>query len=474
MATVKGDVHDIGKNIVAVVLQCNNYEIIDLGVMVSSHTILDTAIKENVDIIGLSGLITPSLDEMVSVAEEMKRRNMTIPVMIGGATTSKKHTAVKISPDSDLPVVYVTDASRAVQTVENLMKHEDDFMDSIHTEYESIRNNFHNNLHKPKYISLSKARENKFIIDENYLPPKPLKTGVHIVDSISLDDLIDYIDWTPFFHAWELHGTYPKILNDEKVGEQAQILFNEGNTLLDEIVSNKTISIHGVYGIFPANSIDETITIYTDENRDETLEELVHIRQQMDKGKNGNNYCLADFVTSLEQKANDWMGAFAVMVGPEVKSLYEKYEADHNDYAAIMLKVLADRLAEAFAEKLHYEIRKNIWGYEPHESLTNDELIKEKYIGIRPAPGYAACPDHTEKEKLFELLNVEKNIGLKLTENYAMDPVSAVSGWYFSHPKSTYFSTGKIKHDQIELISKAKNWDKQITEKWLATILEYK
>ena len=474
MATVKGDVHDIGKNIVAVVLQCNNYEIIDLGVMVPLHIILDTAIKENADIIGLSGLITPSLDEMVSVAEEMTRRNMTIPVMIGGATTSKKHTAVKIAAESNSGIVYVTDASRAVQTVENLMKRRDEFMDNIHTEYETIRQQFHDKSHKPNYLSLVDARQNKFKIDENYIPTKPLKTGVHIIDSISLEDLIDYIDWTPFFHAWELHGIYPKILNDEKVGEQAQILFDEGQALLNEIVSKQSLSIHGVYGIFPANSNNETITIYGDDSRTETLEELVHIRQQIDKGKNGRNYCLADFIASTELKVDDWVGAFAVMVGPEVESMCKQFEADHDDYSAIMIKVLADRLAEAFAEKLHSEIRKKMWGYEPSESLTNDELIKEKYIGIRPAPGYPACPDHTEKQKLFELLNVEKNIGLKLTENFAMYPVSAVSGWYFSHPKSTYFSTGKIKRDQIESISKIKNWDKQKTEKWLAPILEYK
>ena len=469
MATVKGDVHDIGKNIVSVVLQCNNYEVIDLGVMVPVKKILDTALAENVDIIGLSGLITPSLDEMVGIAEEMKRLNIQIPLLIGGATTSKKHTAVKISPENDSPIIYVTDASRAVQTVDKLLKNKINYWEEIQSEYFTIRDQYFNNKKSHDFLSLESARQNKFFLDENYVPPEPNKMGVHLVKNIHLKDLVDFIDWSPFFHAWELHGTYPKILNDEKIGLEAQSLFKDGKALLNKIIEENLLTIHGVFGIFPAQSQNEIIHIYEENNSGNEIEQLIHIRQQMDKGKKGINYCLADFI----KPKNDYLGAFAVMVGPELESICKKYEAEHDDYNAIMIKVLADRFAEAFAEKLHEDIRQKYWGYEPNENLSNEDKIKEKYIGIRPAPGYPACPDHTEKEKLFKLLDVKNNIGLSLTENFAMNPASAVCGWYFSHHNSKYFSTGKIQKDQIESISNIKNCKINETEKWLSPILGY-
>ncbi|MBC8197964.1 MAG: methionine synthase [Candidatus Marinimicrobia bacterium] len=473
MATVKGDVHDIGKNIVSVVLQCNNYEVIDLGVMVPAKLILDTAIKENVDIIGLSGLITPSLDEMVSIAEEMKRRKINIPILIGGATTSKKHTAVKISPENNAPIVYVTDASRAVQTVENLMKDKTQYWNNIQSEYFKIRELYFNKTNTLTYLSLLSARKNKFKIDESYIPPTPNKTGIHIVNNIELKDLEPYIDWTPFFHAWELRGTFPEILNDIKIGNQAKSILNDGKRLLRTIIKEKLLSIHGVFGIFPAISKNESVIIYDEKDKSFEIETLIHIRQQMKKGKSSINYCLSDFILPKLENKQDWIGAFAVMVGPEINSICEKFESNHDDYNAIMIKVLADRLAEAFAEKLHEDIRKKHWGYESSEKLSNEELIKENYSGIRPAPGYSACPDHTEKSKLFKLLEVEKNIGLNLTENFAMTPLSAVCGWYFSHSKSKYFSTGKIQKDQIESISNKKNCNIKEIEKWLSPVLGY-
>jgi 5-methyltetrahydrofolate--homocysteine methyltransferase len=474
MATVKGDVHDIGKNIVSVVLQCNNYEVIDLGVMVPVKTILDKAIEENADIIGLSGLITPSLDEMVSIAEEMKRRNLSIPLLIGGATTSKKHTAVKISPENNSPIVYVTDASRAVQTVGKLLKDKKQYWGDIQTDYFKIRKQYFNKSNIPPFLSLLNARKNRFRINKNYIPPSPLKQGIHLVNNIQIQDLVDYIDWSPFFHAWELHGTYPKILNDKKIGEQAKSIFTDGQQLLKKIIKEKLLSIHGVYGIFPASSKEESIIIYDEKNPIIEKEKIIHIRQQMVKGKSNFNYCLSDFICPEIENIKDWIGAFAVMVGPEVQSISKMYESNQDDYNAIMIKVIADRLAEAYAEKLHEDIRKKYWGYESLKKSSNEELMNENYSGIRPAPGYPACPDHTEKQKLFKLLKVEKNIGLKLTENFAMTPVSAVCGWYFSHPESKYFSTGKIQKDQIKSISNYKNCKINETEKWLSPILGYK
>lgn len=475
LATVKGDVHDIGKNIVGVVLSCNNYNVIDLGVMVPAIKILDKAEEVNADLIGLSGLITPSLDEMVHFAGEMKRRNTQIPLLIGGATTSKKHTAVKIDPENESPVVYVTDASRAVQTVANLLKNRISYLKEIQADFEIIRDNFHSPEKKPTYIPLAEARNNRCILNwKTYHPPKPNLLGVHVVDSFTIKDLETYIDWSPFFHAWEIRGTFPAILKDEKTGEQAKSLYQDGLKYLHEIIDGLKLSIHGVYGVFPAQCSDESIFIFQDESRLLKIIELNHLRQQMKKAGNEPNYCLSDFIAPVDSGINDWIGAFAVMVGPEIPDLCAQYEKDHDDYSAIMIKVLADRLAEAFAEKLHEDIRKLHWGYAKNEMLSNAEFIKEKYRGIRPAPGYPACPDHTEKRKLFDLLDVEKNIGLELTENYAMKPVSAVCGMYFSHPESKYFSTGKIQKDQIESVSKIKGWAIEKTEKWLSPVLAYK
>ncbi len=474
MATVKGDVHDIGKNIVAVVLQCNNYDVIDLGVMVPAEKILQTARMEKVDIIGLSGLITPSLDEMVHVAKEMQRQGFTCPLLIGGATTSRAHTAVKIEPHyQNSSVVYVTDASRAVGVASNLLSGElaTDYKASIRAEYVEVRERHKGKEAKTLQHSLEKARENKHVWANN--PVKPSFLGVKVIDNVSLATLAEYIDWSPFFQTWELAGGYPKILNDAVVGEEARKLFADAKEMLEKIIAENWLQNRAVIGFFPANSIDDDIQLFTDESRGEVLETLHHLRQQNVKAPGRPNYCLSDFVAPLESGVVDYIGAFAVTTGIGIETKLEKFAANHDDYSAIMLKALADRLAEAFAEYLHLQVRKNYWGYASDEDLDNDALINENYKGIRPAPGYPACPDHTEKAKLFSLLNVTENTTIELTENFAMYPASAVSGWYFAHPQAQYFNVGKIDKDQLADYARRKNMTEDVAARWLVAHLNH-
>ncbi len=477
MATVKGDVHDIGKNIVGVVLGCNNYQIIDLGVMVPANTILNKAIEHNVDIIGLSGLITPSLDEMVHVAKEMERRGMKIPLMIGGATTSKTHTAVKIEENYSGPVIHVLDASRSVAVASALLSKEGttrvDFLAKTSVEYERVRVARGNRKSSKKYLSIIQARENKLNIDFSEPAKKPSFLGTRVFNNYNLEELTEYIDWTPFFKSWQLHGKYPAILNDDVVGEEAQKLFNDARSLLRRIIDEKWIEARAIVGFFPANQINDDDTIVFDP-ADENIEltKLCHLRQQNKKAPGQKNFSLADFVRPKES-GPDYIGAFAVTAGLGIEKHVKNFEQNHDDYNAIMLKALADRLAEALAERMHERVRKEFWGYASDEKLKNEDLIKESYKGIRPAPGYPACPDHTEKSKLFELLEVEKNVGIKLTESYAMFPAAAVSGWYFSHPDSKYFGLGKIAKDQVESFATRKNMSIEEAEKWLAPVLNY-
>lgn len=477
MATVKGDVHDIGKNIVGVVLQCNNFEVIDLGVMVPAQKILDTAREQKADIIGLSGLITPSLDEMVHVAKEMQRQDFTLPLMIGGATTSRAHTAVKIDQSYEHPVVHVKDASRAVGVSTKLLSVDmkEKFSNKIKTEYEALRERHKGKQSKIKWLTIDQARENHFKTDwGNYVPTTPKKLGITVFEDYSLTELKDYIDWTPFFIAWELAGKYPRILNDKIVGEEATKLFNDAQLMLDKIISEKWFTAKGVIGLFPANSIGhDDIEVYTNEDRDGLLETLHSLRQQTQRPPGQPNYALADFVAPEELHVKDYIGAFACAAGFGMEDRIKAFEDDHDDYSAIMLKALADRFAEAFAERLHQRVRTELWGYNDDNDLDNDALIAEKYQGIRPAPGYPACPDHTEKPKLWKLLDVEKNTGITLTDSYAMYPTAAVSGWYFSHPDSRYFGLGKINKDQVENYAKRKGFSLQETERWLAPNLGY-
>ncbi len=477
LATVKGDVHDIGKNIVGVVLQCNNYEIIDLGVMVPAETILRTAREENADIIGLSGLITPSLDEMVHVAKEMERQAFNIPLLIGGATTSKAHTAVKIDPAFNRDqVVHVTNASRAVNVASSLLgSKKAGYVQEIQAEYQAVRERHAARMNDKRRITLDAARKNKFHIDwDKYTPPAPLQPGIHVFDNIALSDILAYFDWTPFFHSWELAGRYPRILNDEVVGEEATRLFNDAQTMLKDLVEQKRLTAKAVIGIFPANSIDhDDIELYTDDSRSEVLMQLHHLRQQMEKVAGKANLCLADFVAPKDSGKRDYLGAFAVTAGHGCDALVAQYEADHDDYNAIMVKALADRFAEALAEMMHEKVRKELWGYEAAEQLSNDDLIAEKYKGIRPAPGYPACPEHTEKGLLWKLLDVEKHTGMTLTDAYAMLPTAAVSGFYFSHPESQYFGVAKISEDQVESYAKRKGMEMKEAERWLAPNLGY-
>ena len=460
MATVKGDVHDIGKNIVGVVLQCNNYEVIDLGVMVPTEKILQAAQDHNADIIGLSGLITPSLDEMVHVAKEMKRRGMDLPLLIGGATTSKAHTAVKIEPQYDHPVIYVTDASRAVGVAGRLLAPnlKAAYVAEIREEYEKVRER--NAKRRPKAADLdyTQARKRRFRTDwTSFTPVKPQVLGLKTFDNYDLEELVERIDWTPFFMSWQLAGKYPKILEDKVVGEAARNLFADAKVMLRKLIDEKRVQARGVIGLWPANSVDDdVIEVYADESRTEVVERLHHIRQQTTKGRDGICYSLADFIAPKESGKADWIGGFAVTTGHGVDELSKAYEAAGDDYNAIMVQALTDRLAEAFAERMHERVRKEFWGYVPEETLDNDALIAEKYQGIRPAPGYPACPDHTEKATLFRLLDATENTGLALTENFAMWPAAAVSGWYFAHPQSKYFSTGKITRDQVEAIAQRK------------------
>ncbi|EMR12302.1 B12-dependent methionine synthase [Methylophaga lonarensis MPL] len=477
MATVKGDVHDIGKNIVGVVLQCNNFEIIDLGVMVPAQTILDTARKENVDIIGLSGLITPSLDEMVHMAKEMQRLGFDMPLMIGGATTSLIHTAVKIDPNYHGPVIYVKDASRAVGVAQHLVSKisRDEFVSKLKQDYADKRERHQGRKNQRPMLSLAAARANKSKIDwASYQPTVPKQPGIQVFDDYPLQELVDRIDWTPFFQSWELAGRFPRILQDEIVGEHATHLFNDAQKMLQQIVDEKWLQARAVIGLFPANSVgDDDIEIYTDDSRSEVLMTLHSLRQQGERPPGRPNAALADFIAPKDSGVADYIGAFAVTAGIGIDEHVERFEEDHDDYHSIMLKALADRLAEAFAERMHELVRKQIWGYVPDEQLDNEALIDEKYQGIRPAPGYPACPDHTEKGLLWDLLDVEKRIGMTLTESFAMLPTAAVSGFYFAHPESRYFGLGKIQQDQVEDYAQRKGWDLATAERWLAPALSY-
>jgi 5-methyltetrahydrofolate--homocysteine methyltransferase len=469
LATVKGDVHDIGKNIVGVVLGCNNFEIIDIGVMVPCDKILDVAQKENVDIIGLSGLITPSLDEMVFVAKEMKRRGMKQPLLIGGATTSKIHTAVKIEPNYDEPTIHVLDASRSVPVVSSLLNPESKikFVEDLRAEYEAMRVRHQGKQVSKDYLSIEDARKNKLQLDwSTYNPPKPTFLGTKVFEDYDLAELRKYIDWTPFFSTWELHGKYPNILEDKIVGDEAKKLFNDANALLDKIIAEKWLTAKAVVGFFEANANTDDIIL-----KDETR--LHHLRQQNKKGEGLPNYCLSDFVAPKESGKQDYIGGFAVTAGIGIEKWLKHFEDNHDDYNKIMLAALADRLAEAFAERMHERVRTEFWNYVKEETLSSEELIKEKYQGIRPAPGYPACPDHTEKPMLFKLLDAEKNAGIILTESNAMYPASSVSGWYFSHPDSKYFGIGKIAKDQLQDYAQRKNMQQEEMERWLQSVLNY-
>ncbi len=467
MATVKGDVHDIGKNIVAVVLGCNNFEIIDLGVMVAPEKIIEAAIRENVDIIGLSGLITPSLDEMVYLAKEMDKLNIKIPIMIGGATTSRAHTAVKIAPEYKQTVVHVNDASRAVTVASNLLHKETNgsYVKAIREEYDDLRDKYLNRSRDKNYLTIEEARKNKFQIDwKNYQPTKPNFIGTKVVD-VEISELIPFIDWTPFFQSWQLFGKYPKILVDEVVGEQATSLFADAENMLAKIVSDKWFTAKGILGIFPANTInDDDIEVVNSSG----VEKFLTLRQQSQKTAGAPNIALSDFIAPKDTGIDDYVGCFCVSTGFGVEEKAKEYEEDLDDYNSIMVKALADRLAEAFAEYLHLKVRKEIWGYDSDENLNNNELIKEAYKGIRPAPGYPACPDHLEKPTIWKLLNVEQEIGVVLTESIAMWPASSVSGYYFANPQSKYFGLGKIKEDQVIDYAKRRGISTEVATKWLS------
>lgn len=502
LATVKGDVHDIGKNIVGVVLACNNYEVIDLGVMISCDKILAAAKEHQVDIIGLSGLITPSLDEMVYVAKEMERLGFTVPLLIGGATTSRIHTAVKIDPHYSGPVIHVLDASRSVPVAGRLLQSEltqNQIFTEIKQEYEELRISHAARQKDKNYLSIAQAREKPSGIDwTGFTSSQPSFLGVKYFQDYSLAEIAKYIDWTPFFSTWQLSGKYPKIFENETVGEEARKLFNDAQALLAEIIDQKLLTAKAALGFFPANSFGDDIILhdftekinevpcekhgahrkvdYTIEPKDHLSDSsywLHHLRQQGQKASNLPNRCLSDFVAPIEGKTTDFIGAFAVTTGIGIEALLEKYEKQHDDYNSIMVKALADRLAEAFAELMHERVRKEYWGYAQNETLTNEDLISENYQGIRPAPGYPACPDHTEKRRLFELLDAESQIGIQLTESYAMYPASAVSGFYFSHPESTYFALGKIAKDQVIDYAERKNMPLEEIERWLSPVLNY-
>jgi 5-methyltetrahydrofolate--homocysteine methyltransferase len=477
MATVKGDVHDIGKNIVGVVLQCNSYEVIDLGVMVSAEKILQVARDEKVDIIGLSGLITPSLDEMVHVAKEMQRQDFHVPLLIGGATTSKIHTAVKIEPQfkNDI-VVYVQDASRAVGVASALLSKEQKpaYVANIRAEYDQVRVKRAANQTERKLVSITAARENKFQVDwAGYTPPKPKTLTPLVFNDYPLDELVERIDWTPFFRSWELAGKFPAILTDEIVGEECTKLYADAQAMLQQMVAEKWVQAKAVVGFFPANAQGDDVVLYTDESRTQTLSVLHNLRMQMERNGQQPNFCLGDFVAPVESGKADWMGVFAVSTGFGIEPHLKAFREKHDDYSAIMLEALCDRLAEALAERMHERVRKEFWGYAADETLDNNAMIAEKYQGIRPAPGYPACPDHTEKGTLWTLLDVEANTGMIITESFAMYPAASVSGWYFSHPDSRYFGIGRIARDQVEDYAKRKGMTLAEAERWLAPVLGY-
>ena len=472
MATVKGDVHDIGKNIVGVVLGCNHYDVIDLGVMVPSKKIIEEAKKHNVDIIGLSGLITPSLDEMIDVAREMEKNNVHIPLLIGGATTSRVHTAVKI--EKELPsssTIHVLDASRSVPVAGKLLgNNKVDYLNDIRSEYEKLRKYHFNKKDQKSYLTIKEARKNKFPIDwENFSSTKPNQRGVFHLDDLSSKEIASFIDWTPFFQTWELHGRYPRILKDEIVGKEASKLFKDAQEMLIQALEKNWLEVEAVYGIWEAYSIEDDIFIL-DEN-DELLAVSHCLRQQTKKSSKAFNMSLSDFIAPKSTGIKDYIGAFVVTAGKQIDQIAKKFEEELDDYNSIMIKALADRMAEAAAEYLHQKVRKEYWGY-TEEEFSNEELIKEKYQGIRPAPGYPACPDHTEKETIFQLLDATNKIGVELTESLAMYPVSSVSGWYFSNPASKYFGLGKIKMDQVEELSARKNMDVSVMKKWLSPNLD--
>ncbi|NNM01552.1 MAG: methionine synthase, partial [Gammaproteobacteria bacterium] len=476
MATVKGDVHDIGKNIVGVVLQCNNFEVIDLGVMVPAEKILEAAREHNADIIGLSGLITPSLDEMVHVAKEMQRTGFEVPLLIGGATTSRAHTAVKIDPGYESPVVHVKDASRAVGVAQSLLSKElrAAFLEKTRSDFDMLRERHAGKSARIDWLTLDAARANRFDGGwDSYTPPQPSFTGVRCFEDYPLEDLVPYIDWTPFFVSWELAGRFPRILDDEIVGEQARQLYDDARAMLDKLVAEKWLTARAVIGFFPAASIGDDIELFHDSGHHESAGTVHTLRQQTRRGAGQSNHALADFIAPQQAGLNDHIGAFAVSTGFDIENRLEQFERDHDDYSSIMLKALADRLAEAFAERMHHLVRTEYWGYARDEALENEALIDEAYTGIRPAPGYPACPDHTEKPFLWSLLDVEGNTGIRLTESHAMFPAASVSGWYFSHPQSRYFGVGKINRDQLHDYARRKGQDAATAERWLAPILGY-
>ena len=475
MATVKGDVHDIGKNIVGVVLQCNNYKVVDLGVMVPSSKILAAAREHDADIIGVSGLITPSLDEMRFLAGDMKREGFSIPLLIGGATTSRAHTAVKIAPNYDGGVVYVADASRAVGVAGALVSDDRraDYLDGVAEDYAKVRESYERRDSAPARLSIEAARANKPAIDwAGYVPPRPTFTGVKALRDYDLETLARYIDWTPFFAAWDLKGRYPQILDDDKLGDAARALFDDAQKLLRRIIDEKALTAHGVVGFWPANGNGDDIVLYRDEVRTQPLASLHGLRQQMKK-REGVNYCLSDFVAPAKTGLADYIGGFAVTAGVGEEAFAESFDRRNDNYSAILSKALADRLAEAFAEHLHERVRREFWAYAPDENLSCEALIREDYQGIRPAPGYPAQPDHTEKETLFRLLDAETNADMALTESFAMTPGSSVSGLYFSHPQSLYFGVGKIEEDQVADYARRKNMAQATAERWLSPILNY-
>jgi 5-methyltetrahydrofolate--homocysteine methyltransferase len=473
MATVKGDVHDIGKNIVGVVLGCNNYEVIDLGVMVPFEKIIQKAIEENVDAIGLSGLITPSLDEMVTVAKEMQRAGLDIPLLIGGATTSKVHTAVKIEEHyTNGQTIHVLDASRAVTVVEAMLGgKKSDYVKELKADYARLREHHEKHRGSKRLLGLEESRNNALKLDwDNFSAVIPHKPGITTMESFPLEELVPYIDWTPFFQTWELHGKFPAILSDEIVGVEALRLYEDAKNMLQHIVKEKWLTAKAIVGLFPAQASGDDILVY-DSNGEKIIHTIHTLRQQTQKTEGQPNIALSDFICPLEKGKNDYIGAFVVTTGHGIEEYLEQFEKEHDDYSSIMLKALADRLAEAFAEKLHEMTRKEFWGYSKDENLSNEELIKEAYKGIRPAPGYPACPDHTEKVGLFELLNAEKLSGVELTESLAMHPASSVSGWYFAHPDAKYFGLGKITMEQVEAIAKRKNYTLEEMKRWLSPVI---
>ncbi len=470
MATVKGDVHDIGKNIVSVVLGCNNYEIVDLGVMVPAEKIIQTAIDEKVDVIGLSGLITPSLDEMVHIADELERKNLDFPLLIGGATTSKAHTAVKISPKYSNTVVHVNDASRAVGVVSSLLNRDKSnaYALEIRKDYDEFREKFLNRQVDKEYVPIAEAREKKFKIDwDNENIPTPRKLGITIIEDQNLDELVEFIDWSPFFRSWQLFGKFPEILTDNVVGEQATILFNEAQEMLKKILHEKSFKAKGIFGIFPANANEQDDILVYDDTQN-VISTFRTLRQQHKKSDGKEYFALSDFIAPEGSGKQDYIGAFCVCTGFGADELAKEYEDKMDDYNAIMVKALADRFAEAFAEYLHKKVRTEYWGYSENETLDNEELIKEKYLGIRPAPGYPACPDHLEKLTIWDLLKVEENIGVTLTESLAMWPTAAVSGYYFGNEKSKYFGVGKIDEDQLKDFAERKDVELDYARKWLS------